>query len=67
MGTLPPTVPMAPITTPTCGRGGMDGGIHFGSTDTTTLMALTILISGAGIRTDLEADTLAALLSQKDS
>ncbi len=68
MGILPPTVHMALITAPTCGRAGMDGGIHSGSTDTTTIMVLTIPISGAGIRPDLEVeDTPAKLSSQKDS
>lgn len=57
MAILPPTVPMAPITALTCGRAGMDGGIHSGSTGTTTLMVPTIPISGAGIRPDQEADT----------
>ena len=64
---LPPTVPTAPITVPTCGRAGMDGGIHSGSTDTTTIMVLTIPISGAGIRPDTEADTPAKQSSRKDS
>ena len=56
MAILPPTLPMAPITTLICGRAGTDGGIHSGSTDTTTLMVPTIPISGAGIHTDLEVD-----------
>ncbi len=64
---LLPTVPTAPITAPTCGRVGMDGGIHSGSTDTTTIMVLTIPISGAGIRPDPEADTPVKPSSQKDS
>lgn len=64
---LPPTVPTAPITIPTCGRAGMDGGIHSGSMDTTTIMVLTIPISGAGIRPDPEADTPAKPSSRKDS
>ncbi len=65
---LQPTVPMGPYTALTCGRAGMDGGIHSGSTDTTTIMVLTIPIFGAGIRADPEvADTPEKQLSQKDN
>ena len=71
MAILPPTVLMAPITTLTtaltCGRAGMDGGIHSGSTDTTTLMVPTIPISGAGIHPDLEADIPEKQSLRKDS
>lgn len=67
MGILPPTVHMALITAPTCGRAGMDGGIHSGSTDTTITMVLTIPISGDGIRMGQEADPLTGRSSQKDS
>ena len=56
MAILPPTVPMVPITALTCGQAGMDGGIHSGSTVTTTLMVATIPIFGVGIHPDLEAD-----------
>ncbi len=67
---LPLTVPMVitvPITAPLCGRVGMDGGIHSGSTGTTIIMVLTIPISGAGIRPDPEADTPEKQSLQKDS
>ncbi len=64
---LPPIVPTAPITAPTCGRVGMDGGIHSGSTGTTIIMVLTILIFGAGTHPDPEVDTLEKQSLQKDS
>ncbi len=68
---IPPlTVPMVttvPITAPLCGRAGMDGGIHSGSTDITTIMVLTIPISGAGIHPDPEAPLPAKRSLQKDS
>ena len=65
---LRPTVPLGPCTTLICGQVGMDGGIHSGFTDTTTIMALTILISGVGIPPDPEVeDTPAKQSSQKDS
>ena len=67
MGILPPTVTMDLITAPTCGQVGMGGGIRSGFTGTTTTMALTIPISGAGIRPDIEVDTAEDQSSQKDS
>ena len=65
---LQPTLPMGPYTALTCGRAGMGGGIHSGSTGTTTIMVITIPISGVGIRPDLEVvDTPVIQSSQKDS
>ena len=67
MGILPLMVPTVPITTPICGRVGMVGGIHSGSTGTTIIMVLTIPIFGAGTHPDPEVDTLEKQSLQKDS
>ncbi len=65
--TVPTALPTALFTIPTCGRAGMDGGIHSGFTGTTTIIVVTIPISGAGIRPDREAGTPAKQPSRKDS
>ena len=65
---LRPIVPMGPCTTLICGQVGMDGGIHSGSTDTTTIMVLTIPIFGDGILQALEGgDTPVKQLLLKDN